>query len=127
MGIGAAVVLFAVGAILYWAVEVDLPYIDDDALGAILIFAGALAIAVAVILNTTRSSHSRPSMGSTGIGLITGGAILYWAVDLDLPYILDGALGVILMVAGGIAVAATVTMHVQASRSRHLVERHPHS
>ena len=116
MGIGAAIVFFAAGAILYWAVEIDLPYIDDDALGAILIFAGALAVATAVIMNTRRS-HAGTSVG-TGIGLIAAGAILYWAVNLDLPYIFDGALGVILMVAGAIAVIATVTMQLQSGRSR---------
>jgi hypothetical protein len=117
MGIGAAIACFAGGAILYWAVDVDLPYIDDDALGAILICAGALALAAAVIINTTRRAHSGSSVG-TGIGLMVVGAIMYWAVNLDLPYVFDGALGVILMVAGAIAVLASVTMHLQGSRSR---------
>ena len=117
MGIGAAIVFFAAGAILYWAVEVDLPYIDDDALGGILLFAGALALAVAVLMNTRRRSHTGASVGS-GIGLIVVGAIMYWAVNLDLPFVFDGALGVILMVAGLISVLATVTMHLQGSRGR---------
>jgi hypothetical protein len=115
MGIGAATVLFTAGAVLYWAVEVDLPYIDDDALGAILIFAGALAVAVAVVMNARRA-HNGTSAG-TGIGLIVAGAVLYWAVNINLPYIFDGALGTILMVAGAIAVLATVTMHLQGTRS----------
>lgn len=123
MGFGAGIVFLAAGAILYWAVEVDLPYFDDDALGAILIFAGVLALAVAALVNTRRADVGT-SVG-TGIGLIAGGAILYWAVNIDLPYIFDGALGVILMVAGAIAVLATITMHMQASRSRHIVERRP--
>ena len=116
MGIGAAIVFFAAGAILYWAVEVDLPYIDDDALGAILIFAGALAVAVAVLINARRSQGGT-GVGS-GIGLIVTGAVLYWAVNIDLPYIFDGALGVILMVSGVIAVLATVAMHLQGTRQR---------
>ena len=115
MGIGAAIGFLTAGAILYWAVDVDLPYMDDDALGAILLFAGALALAVAVIMNTRRSNSST-SVGS-GIGLIAVGAILYWAVDIDVPYVFDGALGVILMVAGAIAVLATVVMHFQGSSS----------
>ena len=115
MGIGAAIGFLTAGAILYWAVDVDLPYMDDDALGAILLFAGALALAVSVIMNARRS-HSTTSVGS-GIGLIAGGAILYWAVNIDLPYIFDGALGVILMAAGVVAVLATVVMHFQSSTS----------
>ena len=121
MGIGAAIGFLTAGAILYWAVDVDLPYMDDDALGAILLFAGALALAVAVIMNTRRSNSST-SVGS-GIGLIAVGAILYWAVDIDLPYVFDGALGVILMVAGVVAVIATVVMHFQGTSSRRT--RHP--
>ena len=100
----------------YEAVDVDLPYMDDDALGAILLFAGALALAFAVIMNTRRSREGT-SVGS-GIGLVAVGAILYWAVNIDVPYIFDGALGVILMVAGAIAVMATVVMHFQGSSSR---------
>lgn len=117
MGIGAAIVFLAAGAILYWAVEVDLPYIDDNALGAILILAGALAVAAAVIINSRRSPRGT-SVG-TGIGLIVAGAVLYWAVNIDLPYIFDGALGVILMTAGAIAVVATIAMHLQGARGRH--------
>lgn len=125
MGIGAALVFFAAGAALYWAVEIDLPYVDDDALGAILMFAGALAVAATVVLNSRRAPGGNSV--ATGIGLIAAGAILSWAVDLDLPYVFDGALGMILMVAGAIAVAATVVMQVQASRSRQVIDRRPAS
>jgi len=118
MGIGAAIGFFAAGAILYWAVEVDLPYIDDNALGAILMLAGALAVAAAVIVNTRRRPSGATSVG-TGIGLIASGAVLYWAVNLDLPFIFDGALGVILMVAGVIALVASVALHFQGGRSRY--------
>jgi hypothetical protein len=62
-----------------------------------------------------------------GIGaallFFAAGAILYWAVDLDLPFVFDGALGVILMVAGAIAVLATITMQLQSSHSHQLIER----
>ena len=55
---------------------------------------------------------------STGILSFVTEAILYWAVNIDVPYIFDGALGVILTVAGAIAVFATVVMHFQGSSSR---------
>jgi hypothetical protein len=121
MGIGAAVVCFAAGAILYWAVDVDLPYVDDNTLGAILILAGALAAVVAVIMNTRRS-ETGTSVG-TGIGVLATGAILYWAVDVDFPFVTDSALGVILMFAGVTTVAAAVGMHVHGSRDRSVDER----
>lgn len=121
MGIGAGILFLAAGAILYWAVDVDLPYVDDDALGAILILAGALALVAAVVMNTRRA-QSGTSMG-TGVSLIVAGAVLYWAVNINLPYVFDGALGAILMVGGAIAVLATVTMHFQGSRTRR-TQRH---
>ena len=37
MGIGLGIVLIVAGAILLWAVDVDLPVIDDDELGVILL------------------------------------------------------------------------------------------
>lgn len=125
MGIGAAVLCFAAGAILYWAVEVDLPHVEDDTLGAILIFAGVIATIAAVVANATRRSHTGTNTG-TGIGLLVAGAILYWAVDVDFPFVTDSALGVILMFAGIITVVATLTMQWQDSRTRQVViERRP--
>ena len=55
MGIGLGIVLIVAGAILFWAVEVDLPFIDDDALGVIFMAAGALAIVLALVMNAQRS------------------------------------------------------------------------
>jgi hypothetical protein len=125
MGFGAALVFFAAGAALYWAVEIDLPYIDDDALGAILMVAGALAVAASVLLNARRASSGNSI--ATGISLFAAGAILSWAVELDLPYVFDGALGMILMVAGAIAVVANLVMQAQASRGQQVADRRPFS
>jgi hypothetical protein len=77
---------------------------------------------VGLLRPDARRAQTGTSVG-TGIGLIAAGAILYWAVDLDLPFVFDGALGVILMVAGVIAVLATVTMQLQSSRSPQVIER----
>jgi peptidoglycan/LPS O-acetylase OafA/YrhL len=114
MGIGAAVVCFAAGAILYYAVEVDLPYVEDDTLGAILLLAGLIA-AIAAVIASTRRSQGGTSTG-TGIGLLVSGAILYWAIDVDFPFVTDSALGVILMAAGIVTVVATLIMHRQDTR-----------
>lgn len=124
MGFGAALGLFAAGAALYWAVEVDVPYFDDDALGAILMFAGAIALAVGVVAGARRASGGDGYAG--GVGLLAAGAVLLWAVELDVPFVLDDALAVILMVAGAIALVATLAVQLQGSRSRRPVERSPY-
>lgn len=55
MGIGAGVVLIVVGLILLFAVNINLPWVSDDALGMILILGGMLAIVLALIMNAQRS------------------------------------------------------------------------
>jgi uncharacterized membrane protein YccC len=122
MGIGTSVVLLAAGAILYWAVEVNLPFVDDNALGAILMVGGAIAATATVILNARRS---QTGVG-TGVLLIVVGAVVYVAIDVDLPYIFDGALGLILMAAGVIAILATVTMASSRSGATHVGDERRH-
>jgi hypothetical protein len=121
MGIGSGVGLIVAGAILYWAVELDVPYVYEDALGAIAMV-GGLAV-IAAFLTVHERAHGSVA---TGLGLTAAGAALTWAVDIDLPYVYDGSLGVILMFAGIIAVVAAVVMDYQRARSRHTVEyRYP--
>ncbi|MEQ4207961.1 hypothetical protein ABN028_31170 [Actinopolymorpha sp. B17G11] len=109
MGIGTGIFLIAVGAALTWAVNIDLPYVSDDALGLVLVLAGIASVVVSVILKA-----ERPEAGvGTGILLFAVGAVLAWAVHVDLPYIEDYAMGAILMVAGIIAIVATVVMSRQ--------------
>jgi hypothetical protein len=57
MGIGLGIVLIVAGAILLWALGpgADLPFIDSEALGVILMSAGVLAIILALVINTQRS------------------------------------------------------------------------
>ncbi|HET8717803.1 MAG TPA: DUF6458 family protein [Nocardioidaceae bacterium] len=55
MGVGVGVVLLVVGAILFWAVQVDLPGVSDDTLGVILMIAGILAIIIALVMNQQRT------------------------------------------------------------------------
>ena len=51
MYIGLGIVLLVLGAILSFdVITVDLDFIDDDALGAILIIAGILAIALSLVM-----------------------------------------------------------------------------
>jgi len=58
MGIGLGIVLLVVGAILYWAVEVDIPGISDNTLGIILMVVGALAIILALVMNQQRTRRT---------------------------------------------------------------------
>ena len=55
MGIGLGILLIVAGAILLWALDLDLQFLDDDALGVILLSAGALAIILALVINAQRS------------------------------------------------------------------------
>jgi hypothetical protein len=113
MGIGSGVLLLALGAVLTWAVDFDLPYIADDTLGLILLLAGIAALVGSVILQA-----DRPEAGvGTGIMLLVAGAIITWAVAFDVPYIDDDALGAIFMVGGIIAVVGTVGMAAQRRRN----------
>ena len=59
MGIGIGIVLIVVGAILLFALNVNLPFFSDDTLGIILIVAGFLAIILALVMNAqrTRTKH----------------------------------------------------------------------
>lgn len=59
MGIGIGIVLIVIGAILLFALNVNLPYVTDDTLGIILIVAGILALILSLVLNAqrTRTRH----------------------------------------------------------------------
>jgi len=54
MGIGIGIVLIVIGAILLFALDVDLPYVSDDTLGIILIVAGVIALVLALVMNAQR-------------------------------------------------------------------------
>ncbi len=50
MSIGLGIVLVVIGAILLFAIEVEIPGIDDDALGWILILAGLLTVVLSLVM-----------------------------------------------------------------------------
>lgn len=49
MGIGLGVLLFVIGAILRWAINVNISHVNDNALGIILMVVGAIAVILALI------------------------------------------------------------------------------
>ena len=55
MGIGVGIVLIVIGAILLFALNINLPFVTDDTLGIILIVAGALALILALVMQAQRS------------------------------------------------------------------------
>jgi hypothetical protein len=55
VAIGFGIFLIVVGAALVWAVEIDIQFIDDNALGWILMVAGVAAILLSLVINAQRS------------------------------------------------------------------------
>jgi hypothetical protein len=47
-----------IGAVLIWALDVDLNFVDDNTLGVILLIAGALAITLSLVINQQRNRHT---------------------------------------------------------------------
>lgn len=73
MYIGLGIVLIVIGAILAFVLQVDLPAVDDDMLGWILMAAGLLAIILSFAMRgrtrpagytATRSSQVDPATGA---------------------------------------------------------------
>jgi uncharacterized membrane protein HdeD (DUF308 family) len=54
MGIGVGILLIVVGAILLFALKVDIPFVTDNTLGVILIVAGVLALVIALVMQAQR-------------------------------------------------------------------------
>lgn len=59
---------------------------------------------------------------SLGVVLFTAGAILTWALEVDIPFVNEHALGIVLMIVGVLALVVSVVMELQKTRSRHVVE-----
>ena len=54
MGIGLGIVLIVIGAILLFALNINIPYVSDNTLGMILIVAGAITLILTLVLNAQR-------------------------------------------------------------------------
>lgn len=115
---GSGVGLIVAGAILYWVVDLPLPFVNEHALGGILMVAGLVALVAGMLAD----AHRPQPNAASGIGMLLVGAILTWAVRVDLPFVDAKALGVVLMIAGAVTIGATVFMSFQQSRTRNVVE-----
>ena len=57
-----------------------------------------------------------------GIVLIVVGAIFLFALNVDIPFVSDNTLGIILIIAGVIALVTALVMQAQRSRTKHVNE-----
>ncbi|GAB3710514.1 DUF6458 family protein [Mariniluteicoccus flavus] len=55
MGIGLGILLLLIGAVLTFALDVNIPGVEDDTLGWILMVVGALALILSLVLNAMRN------------------------------------------------------------------------
>jgi uncharacterized membrane protein HdeD (DUF308 family) len=58
-----------------------------------------------------------------GVILVLAGAIIYWALNLNLDFVNDETLGIILMVVGVLAIVLSLIMNAQRNRTKHIEER----
>lgn len=54
MGIGLGIVLIVIGAILVFAYNGNIPFMDDNTLGVILMVAGVIAVVAALVITAQR-------------------------------------------------------------------------
>ena len=80
MYIGLGIFLIVIGAILVFALNIDIPGVGDDTLGWILILAGALAIVLSLALSSRRRAGVT-SVRETQVDPATGSRIERTDVD----------------------------------------------
>lgn len=94
-GLGAGIILGAVGAILYYAVTAEVAGIDIDVVGAILMIAGGILAVVGLISAVTSNGHA---INRTTETHRTGdGVVRHERVDAGAVHV-NGLLSTILMV-----------------------------
>jgi hypothetical protein len=80
MYIGLGIFLIVIGAILVFALNIDIPGVGDDTLGWILILAGALAIVLSLALSSRRRAGVT-SVRETQVDPVTGSRVERTDVD----------------------------------------------
>lgn len=65
MGVGVSLILFATGAVLAFALKVDSPVVDLDAVGVILMLAGVVGFIVSLIMWNSWGGFSWGPFAST--------------------------------------------------------------
>lgn len=62
-------------------------------------------------------------LGVLGIVLVVAGAILMWALNVNLSFVNDNTLGLILFIVGILTVVLAVVMNMQHRTTKHIEER----
>jgi uncharacterized membrane protein HdeD (DUF308 family) len=57
-----------------------------------------------------------------GILLVIVGLVLMFAVNVNIPYVSDNTLGLILLIGGVLAIVLALVMNAQRSRTKHVQE-----
>ena len=81
MSLGTGIVLFVVGAILAFALNVQLAWIDLHFVGYILMAAGVVGIILGIVLITRR--RTAVSTTRQGVDPVTGERVTRRATDVD--------------------------------------------
>ncbi len=63
------------------------------------------------------------AVGVLGLLMIVTGAVLMWALTVNIAYVDEYTLGLILFIVGILAVGLSIVMNFQRSRTTHIEER----
>jgi membrane-bound ClpP family serine protease len=85
MSLGTGIFLFVVGAILAFAVNIPLTWVDLHVIGYILMIAGVVVMIIGVVLLTRR--RRSVSTSSSGIDPATGRRVDRQVTDTDDPIV----------------------------------------
>lgn len=86
MSLGTGIVLFVIGAILAFAVHVQVAWVDLQVVGYILMVAGAVGIILGIILIATRRNRTVATSRSY-IDPASGERVQHSTTDRDDPYV----------------------------------------
>jgi hypothetical protein len=78
-------------------------------------------LAVGLVVHVAKTTDGGMTDAGAGLLMFGVGAVLAFALDVDVPFVWDWALGVILMIGGAVAMAAAVFMQHQQTRTRRVV------
>lgn len=81
MSLGAGIALFVIGAILVFATDIQLDFINLDVVGYILMIAGIVGIVLGLVVLTRRRSSVAASR--TSVDPVTGDRVTRSSVERD--------------------------------------------
>jgi membrane-bound ClpP family serine protease len=85
MSLGAGIGLFVIGAILAFAVNVEVEWVDLNLIGYILMVAGVIGIILGIVLITRRRRSD--TVSHTAVDPATGERVSRVTTDRDTPVI----------------------------------------